>query len=305
MERPVSTRGDRWRRRQSSAPNAIRCCRRVASRAQSCGALVAAVASVSRSFTSGERLLSASVAVAAPADASPPPATATAAAVAEAVPPRILRPVGSPRRARSTSRAAQTDPDQSCHRAAARARGNPARRNCPGAPVRRQPQPAPASPSPVPAPASPLPLRRAGQPATNPGAGQPATHVRVEPATRADLAGAPGLAAHRGRSMSRANASSARPIACLPAPTCRPPRSFHRANPCRIATPARTGATADIAARPAPEPSVSTSTPAETNEGQGSLGLPSEAATRVVVLGAGVAALGFTLPWADMSSAGA
>lgn len=54
------------------------------------------------------------------------------------------------------------------------------------------------------------------------------------------------------------------------------------------------------AGRSGRERSVSTGLNLRLGEGTGPLGMPADAPTRVVVLGAGVAALGFLLPWADI-----
>jgi hypothetical protein len=53
-------------------------------------------------------------------------------------------------------------------------------------------------------------------------------------------------------------------------------------------------------AGPSAKVGVSTSLRLQLGEGTGPLGLPTDTATRIVMLGAGVATLGFLLPWADI-----
>lgn len=236
----------------------------------SCGALVAAVATVSRPFTSVEAVPPPILAPAIPEAVKTDRAVATAAAVGAPVATRAPRLIAPSRRARPQSRPEK--PASSDPVLPPRPPDEGPQTRLPWGSTASQPEP-PSSPPPASRPpASPPPVPT-----------WPERPVWPPP-----------------RSIDVVGEAVERPADRVPAGAYLPPSAIlPSAEVPRIASPARTTAIADSGVRPAPEPTASTSLPIGKSASLESLGVPSEAATRIVVLGAGVAAFGFLLPWAD------
>lgn len=238
-----------------------------------CGALVASVATVSRPFMPAEPTLPPVVTPATQAEPpspviaaepAPPAAPTATAAVAEPFPSRRVRPVAAPRRAKPIPQADAPDP---VHEAAI---------DPPQAPdAGQQPQLAwvlEGSTRDEAPPATPAVPSWPEHPSWPPQRSVDDVAVVVEPPPSRVPAGA-----------------YLPPSAVLPPGEALP-----------IPSAARSKEAPEEAGHAGRDWSISTNFRLRLGEDSGPLGLPADTPTRVVVLGAGVAALGFLLPWADI-----
>lgn len=241
-----------------------------------CGALVAAVATVARSFNPADQA-SPPVLMSAPPDEPPMPVAAPATPAAHAVqaaPAALVDEPPPPRKARIAAPTRRTKP--------------PARASNPGAKIGV----ATEEPRPLPPEGVTWPPMRSDVTASAPAE-----------APRSSPSPAPSWPEHPAWPPQRTVEAVAPPVgqspARVPAGAYLPPSAvLPPGESLPIPGSAKATGSGDHARRSGPD--VSTSLNLRLGEGTGPLGMPADAPTRVVVLGAGVAALGFVLPWADI-----
>ena len=276
----------------------------------SCGALVASVATVSRSFTQAQVVLPPILASAIADEPAPPPVVEPAPTFDEPLPPRLARVLPQARRAATLPRAEKPDPIDV---AIAPPAPRPPRRQAarPAAPTQQAPlawaladaEPAQLSTAPI----EPLELPSAP----------------IEPAELSSLEPEPVPSWQTPPPPELNVPSSAASTPSWPAhPTWPPPRPADVVEPVELpsarvvagaylppsavlppgeALPLAGNERRDDQAEPAERPRRELGMPKfhlRLGEGMGPLGMPAEAPTRIVVLGASIAGLGFLLPWA-------
>ncbi len=284
----------------------------------SCGALVASVATVSRSFTQAQPLLPPILSTAIAAEPARPPVVEAAPTFDEPLPPRLARVLPQARRAATPPRAEKPDPIAVAVPPPA---PRPPRRNAarPAATTQQAPlvwslddaEPAQLSTAPI----EPVELPIAPIEAAEVAEVVEVSSLEPEPV--------PVPSRQTGPQPELNGPSSAASTPSWPAhPTWPPPRPANSVEPVEIpgarvvagaylppsavlppgdALPLPGAERRDDPAEPAERPRRELGIPKlhlRLGEGTGPLGMPAEAPTRIVVLGASIAGLGFLLPWA-------
>ena len=267
----------------------------------SCGALVAAVATVSRPFTQPESSVQSILAPVAPDEAAAPAARPMVAAVADVeapTPPRKAKSAGPGRRSKLAPLVAKLEADDAADQPEPKqpleAQRPEETMQPPVSWVLAQPAPArPASPS---APAV--------SPAAVSAAPEPTWPASLPPAPPASPPSEPSWPEHPTWPPQRTIDAIAAPVDESPP---RVPAGAYLP-PSAVLPPAES---LPLPGTKPAEPPEDTNAPGRDGsllgnlrlrlgEGAGPLGLPADGPTQVVVLGAGVAGLGFLLPWADI-----
>jgi hypothetical protein len=296
----------------------------------SCGALVASVATVPRSFSHADPMLPPILDTPIPDEPSPAPAGPHASGFDEPLPPRFSKVVPPVRRAAAPIRSEKPVPTNGV---AAQPAARQPRQQRPRQTVASQQaslawvldEPGRAQ---LGEPAQPMEPAERTEPPQLARPAPPAEPVRPppEPAQAARSEAAPAWPPSPGLESTQASSVPGAPS--WPAhPTWPPPRPLDVIEPVQTVEPPATRvvagaylppsavlppgellplAVADRRAesngtggRPAKERSVRSKVRLRLGDGTGPFGMPAEAPTRIVVLGAGISGFGFLLPWAN------